>query len=258
MKMITTGDIKISVLVDKADGVAALRAVHQAFGLRQAAARRRPAGAGAAGGSSRRPAARRRGPSTATWPRDRQQLSSMEDIVVSDVLLNTDQGRITIFDLPDQPGNCSRVFQAVAAGGIVVDMIVQNLTGAGPGRAVVQRAARRPRPGPAADRRTRSQASTRRRASRPTPNIAMLFVLGVGMRTHTGVARRMFGALAARGINISMINTSEVRVSVVVDRQRGEEALECLKKTFDVALIRQWPAKDALIVQFFTGHSSPA
>ena len=62
-----------------------------------------------------------------------QQLASMEDIVVSDVLLDTDQGRITIFDLPDRPGFCSRIFQAVAGGGIVVDMIVQNLTGrAGP------------------------------------------------------------------------------------------------------------------------------
>ena len=72
------------------------------------------------------------------------------------------------------------------------------------------------------------------RASRPIPNIAKLFVLGVGMRTHTGVARRMFGALAERGINISMINTSEVRVSVVVDRDRGEEALACLKEAFNV------------------------
>jgi aspartate kinase len=64
------------------------------------------------------------------------------------------------------------------------------------------------------------------------PDIAKLFVLGVGMRTHTGVARRMFGALAQRGINISMINTSEVRVSVVVDQNRGQEALECLRETF--------------------------
>ena len=141
----------------------------------------------------------------------------MEDIVVSDVLLTTDQGRITVFDLPDQPGNCSQVFQAVAAGGIVVDMIVQNLTGGG-GRAVVQRAARRPGPGAGADRRKRPRRSTRRPRSSADANIAKLFVLGVGMRTHTGVARRMFGALAQRGINISMINTSEVRVSVVVDR----------------------------------------
>jgi aspartate kinase len=65
-------------------------------------------------------------------------------------------------------------------------------------------------------------------------NIARLFVLGVGMRTHTGVAKRMFGALAQRGINISMINTSEVRVSAVVDRSRGEEALACLRAAFDI------------------------
>ena len=63
-------------------------------------------------------------------------------------------------------------------------------------------------------------------------NMAKLFVLGVGMRTHTGVARKMFGALAGRGINIAMINTSEVCVSVVVEAARGEEALECLKQAF--------------------------
>jgi aspartate kinase len=65
-------------------------------------------------------------------------------------------------------------------------------------------------------------------------DIARLFVFGVGMRTHTGVARRMFGALAEKGINISMINTSEVCVSVVVDRPRGQEALTCLKRAFNV------------------------
>jgi aspartate kinase len=64
--------------------------------------------------------------------------------------------------------------------------------------------------------------------------IARLFVHGVGMRTHTGVARRMFGALAQRGINISMINTSEVCISVVVDGARGEEALACLKEAFNL------------------------
>jgi aspartate kinase len=65
-------------------------------------------------------------------------------------------------------------------------------------------------------------------------DIAVLFVFGVGMRTHTGVARLMFGALAENNINISMINTSEVCISVVVERSRGEEALACLRKTFGV------------------------
>ena len=64
--------------------------------------------------------------------------------------------------------------------------------------------------------------------------IARLFVHGVGMRTHTGVARRMFGALAARGINIAMISTSEIRVSVVVELRQGQEALAALKETFQV------------------------
>jgi aspartate kinase len=67
------------------------------------------------------------------------------------------------------------------------------------------------------------------------PDIAQLIVLGVGMRTHTGVARRMFGALAQRGINIAMINTSEVRLSVVVDRAHGPEAMAALKEAFHIA-----------------------
>src|SRR5262249_32596551 len=162
-----------------------------------------------------------------------QKLSSMEDIVVSDVLLSTDQGRITIFNLPDQPGNCSRVFQAVAGGGIVVDLIVQNLSG--PGKAQLSFSV---------PRNDVLKALQLTRAVTKDigpgidvvaePDIAKLFVLGVGMRTHSGVARRMFGALATHGINISMINTSEVRVSVVVDTDRGEEALATLKEAFHV------------------------
>jgi aspartate kinase len=233
MKMITTGDIKISVLVDKVDGVKALRAVHQAFQLDKSRA-----GAGLPGAvmpstfKSRPPAV-----ADDTAGRDlasiTQKLSQMEEIVVSDVLLATDQGRITIFNLPDRPGNCSRVFQAVAAGGIVVDMIVQNL--GAPGRAQLSFSV------PRADldralHLTRALVQTIDPATQVVAdaNMANLLVLGIGMRTHTGVARRMFGALAERGINISMINTSEVRVSVVVDRARGEEALVALKEAFHV------------------------
>jgi aspartate kinase len=234
LKMITTGDIKISVLVDKADGVRALRAVHQAFRLDEP----RP-GAGAQVSTPPLTRYQRRAAAAVEEAAGRdlttltQQLSSMEDIVVSDVLLNTDQGRITIFDLPDRPGICSRVFQAIAAGGIVVDMIVQNLTAEG--RAELSFSV--PLDDlPQALRLTEGAVQGIDRATRVVAdaNLAKLFVLGVGMRTHTGVARRMFGALAQRGINITMINTSEVRVSVVVDRHRGQEALACLKEAFHV------------------------
>jgi aspartate kinase len=233
MRMITTGDIKISVLVDKADGTRVLRAVHQAFELgKPRPGAGAPAGRPGSAGFSRRPAGLLEESPAAPGPAElTQRLSSMEEIVVSDVLLNTDQGRITIFDLLDEPGICLKVFQAIAASGIVVDMIVQNIKRKG--RAELSFSVPRGDLG-------RALAATESAVHGIDPgtrvaadaNIAKLFVLGVGMRTHTGVARRMFGALARRGINISMINTSEVRVSAVVDGRRGEEALACLKEAF--------------------------
>jgi aspartate kinase len=233
MKMITTGDIKISVLVDRADGVKALQAVHRAFGLHEPHAGAGLTGTPPSGVFRRRPEAVLAENAGRDLTDVTRRLSSMEEIVVSDVLLDLEEGRVTIYNLPDRPGNCSRVFQAAAAGGIVVDMIVQNITGTGRAELtysvprqhlsralqLTEAAAR------AVDPETRVVADA---------DIARLFVLGVGMRTHTGVARRMFGALAGRGINIGMINTSEVRMGVVVDRDRGQEALACLKEAFNV------------------------
>ena len=234
MKMITTGDIKISVLVDRSEGARALRAVHEAFQLQEPRA-------GAGLKKSKGPTPYRRRPAILvddTAGRDAslqsQWMTTMEDIVVSDVLLNVDEGRITIFDIPDRPGSCSRVFHPVAARGIVVDMIVQNPTK--PGRSELSFSVPRsdlPEALKLTEESARGiDADTRVIAD---SSIARLFVFGIGMRTHTGVAKRMFGALAERGINISMINTSEVCVSVVVDRSRADEALECLKRAFDVS-----------------------
>jgi aspartate kinase len=227
LKMITTGDIKISVLVDKADGVKALRAVHQAFGLEKART-----GAGLAGASAA-PATRRKAapPSGRDIVSISQKLDSMEDILVSDVMLSTDQGRITIFNLPDAPGSCSGVFQAVAAAGIVVDMIVQNLSG--PGRAQLSFSVPKTDLNKALEVVEKLAADAAMRVA-ADENMARLVVLGIGMRTHTGVARRMFGALAAHDINIGMINTSEVRLSVVVEGRRGDEALAALKEVFQI------------------------
>ena len=153
-----------------------------------------------------------------------RRLAGLEDIVISGVQLNTDYGRITIFDLPDEPGNCTRVFEAVATSGILVDTIVQNLTG--PNHAELSFTV------PKSDLRralVRTQDVTRTinpgaRVAGDT-DIAVLYVHGVGMRTHTGVARTMFGALASRGINISMITTSEVCVSVVVERSPSPSSI---------------------------------
>jgi aspartate kinase len=232
IKMITTSDIKISVLVSKNDGVKALRAVHQAFALHKP----RP-GAGVAAPSAGVPKVGRVPGPVVEEGNGRESplssLSSMEEIVVSDVRRIDDHGRITVFGLPDRPGICSKLFQAVASGGIVVDMIVLNL----PHVSRAELSFSVPRDDLA---RTLKLTQDVARTIEPTtrtaaePDIAKVSVYGVGMRTHSGVARRMFGALAERGINISMINTSEVCVSVVVDRARGQEALTALKQAFDV------------------------
>jgi aspartate kinase len=254
MKMITTGDIKISVLIeedqiveDETSGPGRqleltpgepikkahleIRAVHSAFGL---ANPRKGAGMPAEQGAG--PAFKPRpNPYVVPGAKDREvavsRLDGMEDVLVSGVHLNAEQSRITIHDLPDLPGNCSRVFNAVATGGIVVDMIIQNLTS--PTKAELSFTV------PRADL-TRALKRTQDVVQQIDPgcrvvgdaDIAVLFVLGVGMRTHTGVAKTMFGALANQGINIAMINTSEVCVGVVVENSRGEQALACLKEAF--------------------------
>ncbi|OWK39662.1 aspartate kinase [Fimbriiglobus ruber] len=257
LKMVTTGDIKISVLIeeDAADlvlepgdaptekvkkshedakkaiiGRRALRAVHAAFGLakpRKGAGDNTPA-------IGYKP---RSAPLVEAAAKDREsavaRLDGMEDVLVSGVHLNTDQSRITIFDLPDVPGNCARVFNAVASGGTLVDMIVQNMTA--PGRAELSFTV------PKVDlahalQRTQDVVRALDSVARVVgdADVAVLYVLGVGMRTHTGVARNMFGALAQKGINIRMINTSEVCIGVVVESARGDEALACLKAVFRV------------------------
>ncbi len=232
LRMITTGDIKISVLVDRPDGTRALRAIHKAFRLSEPRL-----GAG-------QPTPGLNGSPLMSRPIDDEasgrelaariaRLSAMEDIIVSGVELNGDHGRITVADLPDRPGNCAKVFQAVAAGGIVVDMIVQNLTDAR--RAELSFSVPRTDLDRAANL-AREAAKAIDPAARVTADaeIAVLFVYGVGMRTHTGVARKMFGALAERDINIAMINTSEVCVSVVVDKRVGPAALAGLRAAFEI------------------------
>ncbi len=229
IKMITTSDIKISVLVDKQEGTKALRAVHQAFALHEP----RESGVRSQGSGVRVRDVAKQMPLLPESRSPIATLSAMEDIVISDVVLDASQGRVTVFNLLDRPGTCSKVFQAIAQGGIVVDMIVQNLNGRGMGELSLSV----PREDlPRALQITR-QAVLEIDAEGQVasdPDIAKVSVIGVGMRTHTGVARRMFGALAERGINISMISTSEIRVGVVVDLDRGQEALETLRRAFNV------------------------
>jgi len=261
LKMITTGDIKISVLIEEdataaeiealepasrekikkaheeskkaVRGRKALRAVHRAFGLGQPRM-----GAGLATDShTPNGFAVRPSPVVSSDAHSREsavaRLDGMEDVLVSGAHLNREASRITVFDLPDLPGNCSKVFDAVAAGGVVVDMIVQNLTG--PTTAELSFTVPKADLAKALDRTREVVAGIDARCRvAGDADIAVLYVLGVGMRTHTGVARTMFGALAGRGINIGMINTSEVCIGVAIDAAQGDAALDAVTTAFNV------------------------
>jgi len=221
IQMITTSEIKISVLVDRASSVPALRAVHKAFQLDEVHARPQPMFSPAGSTTRAMKLVPLADPEIAE-PRDQ----GMEDLVIAGVELDETQGRITLFGVPDQPGYAARVFRAIAEAGLFVDMIVQNVSQDGDSilsftvpREVVNRAAEAVRPVAG------GQIAIE-------PALAKLSVIGVGMRTHTGVATRMFGALADRAININLINTSEIRINVGTDVAKGQEGLDCLKQIF--------------------------
>ena len=152
----------------------------------------------------------------------------MEDLVISGVELDEGQARVTVFNVPDQPGYAARVFRRIAEAGVFVDMIVQNV--AIEGDSLLSFTVPRDR----AERAAKAAQAAGAVEVSVEPALAKLSVVGVGMRTHTGAATRMFAALAERGININLINTSEVRINVGTDIARGREGLECLKRAFDL------------------------
>ncbi|MBL4884050.1 MAG: ACT domain-containing protein, partial [Planctomycetaceae bacterium] len=157
-------------------------------------------------------------------------LANIEDIVVSDVIVDTSQARVTIQNLPDEPGFAATLFEAVAQGGIMVDMIVQNVSQQG----VTNISFTIPK--------TDLEQSLLLIRSIVEPwsqvsishdsNIAKISVAGIGLRSHTGVGERMFAALAGSQINIQMVGTSEMRMTAVIQESQAESAREVLSKTF--------------------------
>jgi aspartate kinase len=226
--MITTSEIKISVLVDRDHANTAVEAVHRGFGLEGAN------GATPSVGVVQRCIPSANGVSHEELERDVvARLTSMEDIVVSEVQLERDQSRVTIRNLSDVPGTSAKVFAAVAEGGVMVDLIVQNAGHSGQANLSFT-----------VPRSDLEQCLLLVREVLETGEgvelaydreIAKLSVSGIGLRSHTGVGDKMFRALAEASINVQMISTSEIRISTVVALHRGEDALQCLNKTFGLA-----------------------
>ena len=151
-------------------------------------------------------------------------------VAVTGAALAKDEARITILGVPDRPGVVHLLFRTIAAANIVVDMIVQNV--ATDGATEVSFTVAR---GDLAETLRAAAAAADEIGARGVTHdaeVAKVSVVGLGMRTHTGVATAMFEALAAAGINIQMITTSEIKISVLVDRAAAVAALRAVHKAF--------------------------
>lgn len=157
----------------------------------------------------------------------------MEEVVVSGVAHDKNQAKITVMGVPDKPGIAAKLFKDIAAASIVVDMIVQNVSS----------------DGKSADISFTVPKTDSRKAAKLTEEIAKelgakgvvlkediskISIVGVGMRTHSGIAAEMFETLAKHGINIMMISTSEVKVSCIIDAKYTELAVRVLHDAFEL------------------------
>jgi len=159
-----------------------------------------------------------------------KEVKAMEDVLVSGIAADKKEAKVTICDVPDRPGVAARIFRDLADNNINVDMIIQNIsrTGctdvsftmpveeSGRARQVIQRIVK--------DVKAKEVIYNR--------NIAKISIVGIGMRSHSGVAAKMFEALASKKINIDMISTSEIKISCVIDKKRSQDAVKTLHQAF--------------------------
>src|SRR5215469_4669549 len=166
--------------------------------------------------------------SEGTWVGQEDQ--SMEDVLVSGVTLDQNQSKITLTGVEDRPGLAARIFSPIAEADIVVDMIIQNASA--DGRTDMTFTVNRDDLSRTLELMRRVSAEVGATGVRYEDQVAKVSIVGVGMRTHAGVAARMFEVLAAERINIEMIATSEIKVSVVVGSKYGELAMRSLHDAF--------------------------
>lgn len=158
--------------------------------------------------------------------------ADMEKVAVSGVTCDRNQAKITIIGVPDRPGIAAKIFGPVADANIVVDMIIQNVSQ----ESLTDISFTVPRPD--VKKTIEMMRSVVKdigaKELEVKEDIAKVSVVGVGMRSHSGVAVRMFSVLSKEGINIMMISTSEIKISCVIDAKYAELAVRALHKAFEL------------------------
>ncbi len=158
-----------------------------------------------------------------------KETMSMESVVIRGISLERDQAKVTVQGLPDQPGIASRLFTVIAGENLNIDMIVQNVGQDGQARISftlhkndLKKALKVIEPVATECGATLDSSS----------GIAKLSAVGIGMRSHSGVAAQMFAALGEAECNIQMITTSEIKISVTINQDKAEEAARAVHKAF--------------------------
>lgn len=156
----------------------------------------------------------------------------MEQALISGIAFNRDEAKLTVRGVPDQPGVAYRILGDIAQANIDVDMIVQNVGADGTTdfTFTVNRSDYRK----ALDSLKKIAKQMSAREVTGDDKIVKISVVGVGMRSHAGIASTMFKALADEGINIQMISTSEIKISVVVEEKYLELGVRALHTAFDL------------------------
>jgi aspartate kinase len=170
-----------------------------------------------------------------TWVTDLPQgVDSMEQAIISGVAHDRSEAKITVVGVPDKPGEAAAIFRAVSAAEINIDMIVQNISAAATGRTDISFTL------PKSDGATAMAALDRIRDEVGFEDllyddqVGKVSLVGAGMRSHPGVSATFFGALADAGVNIEMISTSEIRISVVVRGADVDSAVTAVHTAFEL------------------------
>ncbi|MBF0226542.1 MAG: aspartate kinase [Desulfobacterales bacterium] len=156
--------------------------------------------------------------------------SDMERVVVSGVTYNKNEARITLKKVPDQPGIASKIFSPIAEKGIVVDIILQNTRADGRADLTFTVSKTDYKEALALSKKIGGELGASEVLG--DPNISKVSVIGVGMKSHAGVAAKTFATLAATNINIIMISTSEIRISCIIEEKYTELAVRELHSAF--------------------------
>jgi aspartate kinase len=163
----------------------------------------------------------------------KEETKSMEDVVIRGVSLDKNQAKVTMVAVPDKPGVAARIFKALGDAAVNVDMIVQNIShGSGTPATDLSFTVDKPDLLKAQKVIDNLKSEVGYKQVLTDEKIGKLSIVGVGMKSHTGVAGRMFETLAKEGVNIGMISTSEIKVSVVIDLAKGEQAMKAVHAAF--------------------------